>query len=705
LASTNNEGGQDDDNDGYGSSSFCDPVTTHFVNSDSTWVPRVLMIDESTVTVPATTNEIPDGGASSSASFLLQSSYVPWHGNIQVLGDQTSNKYASPFVQTASTSAYSPYSRYHYTAATASSTQQSAFRISTDNPRHVEWDDDEKEEQHVQRHQQQGANDYAQVKYRRAQQEWKATTSLELGQELQQQAPTHFASCRSSPHWTDIWMPPYSLQASNVVLPFSSQTQLVPHWNVAYSTNNDNNSNLPFLQEWKENVLLEHLRRLLEPCDCGIQGAMITTEGIGRYASLTTWLLEQLQEECKSATRWVNHVQSITSAAAPAAAATAATGADENLNDWSSWQERRVAQVRENISQGLVLYDFSQNAHVVLPLRVDCRSDSTFLERTAQIAIALEACGLPFRLRGLSHDRRVSTPYQMGLQNAPFLAQGGSDTAWGTTTSCISMNEYLTMLRPMPQYSRLEMDVLMLGSTMDNQSMYNAIRLGTSVERDQRMRRLGEDGHQSRPQDVPPGAWLGDANSRDKNQRGLLSSLSYCTDGNRAMTLDRSSHHHFALSTMIRPMLIAPTRDNEGVMINNYLTCLIQGMGIPHRPERSMAVVVDETLGNLTFGSEGGGSSYGAGIYWKTLLPTVDTPIVAVLGNTTRAFGALNDIASTMKTTLRERRFHGYIHRDVKNGVLPETDDCDEALEGCLDKRDLYQPPEWKWLESDDDGF
>jgi hypothetical protein len=168
------------------------------------------------------------------------------------------------------------------------------------------------------------------------------------------------------------------------------------------------------------------------------------------------------------------------------------------------------------------------------------------------------------------------------------------------------------------------------------------------------------------------------------------------------MDLNRSVHHHFALSTAVRPQLVTPTRDNDGIPMSDYLTCLVQGMGIRYRPERSMATILDQTLGRLTFAQDGGGSLYGAGIYWKHLLPSVDTPVVAVLGNTTRAFGLLNRIATDVKSTIRSSKFHGYVTRDVMNGVLPELDDCEEALEGCWDKRDLYHPPEGNGFEEDD---
>ena len=120
------------------------------------------------------------------------------------------------------------------------------------------------------------------------------------------------------------------------------------------------------------------------------------------------------------------------------------------------------------------------------------------------------------------------------------------------------------------------------------------------------------------------------------------------------MNLNRSVHHHFAMSTAVRVQLVAPNAShNEGITMPDYLTSLVQGMGIRYRPERSMATVLDQTLGKLTFAESGDGRNYGAGVYWKHLLSSVEAPGVAVLGNTTRAFGSLDRIATDMKSTIR----------------------------------------------------
>ena len=137
--------------------------------------------------------------------------------------------------------------------------------------------------------------------------------------------------------------------------------------------------------------------------------------------------------------------------------------------------------------------------------------------------------------------------------------------------------------------------------------------------------------------------------------------------------------------------------------MSSYLTCLVEGMGIQYRPERSMATFVNQPLGEMTFGGEGGGNNYGAGIYWKYIIPQVKTPVLAVLGNSTRAYASLNDISVNMKTAMKSTRFRGYCNRDIANGVIPELEDCEEALEACWNKRDVYQPPSGSDLRLEED--
>ena len=169
---------------------------------------------------------------------------------------------------------------------------------------------------------------------------------------------------------------------------------------------------------------------------------------------------------------------------------------------------------------------------------------------------------------------------------------------------------------------------------------------------------------------------------------------------------DRSLHHHFALSTAVRPVRMdydaSDPRyqyDPTAKTLAHYLTATIQGMGIAYRPERSMATIGNQTIGQLTMGSP---TSGGAGAYWKSILTGgIQQPTLAVLGNSTRSFPYLEKLSSDMKMVLGPR-YRGYHQRDVGNGVLPEAEDCQEALEGCFDLRDVYHPPDGSGLTEDD---
>jgi len=707
---------------------YCDPNTTHYIHG-GTLVPRILMIDEAHHRVPVpTTTAVGEGGG---MSYCDSSTFTDtcWDGQIQVLGDDPHHRRddisVNPFLKTASASAYSPHSRYHCSSSLSTGHR---YRVDPENSRHVVWDDNEEEIEE---------DPYERTKREEhAERRWRTETVVQLGQELNRQVAGQFQvkketrSSTSTPpqrfhfnHWTDIWMPPRD-EKSKVVLPFSSQSNFVPHWNVSYqNTGRDGtNSSIPFLEEWKQDILFERLRHQLEACDCGIQGVSIATEGHGIYASLSTYLLEELQQECRSAGRLVYHItdamSSNSTTNAKASSLTEPGVSGSNLSSTLSWQEAQVDRIRKNVSSGLALYDFTEKAHAVLPLRLSGDIDGTsststlpsslpWFRATAHIALALESCTLPFRFNGKTTSCGGSlSDYRMGLQNAPFLAQGGSDTSWGSTATRLSFSEYLHVLQPSSSYSMLELDVLSQksgGKMVTNQKLYDSIRVGTSVERDQRTRQSGGSNYRSRPQESPIGSWMQDSHL---DSTGLLSSLSYSNAQKDSDTsLNRLKHHHFALSTSVRPVLLPapPTNDYDGITMSNYLTCLVQSMGIQYRPERSMATVLNQSMGQLT--CENGGDNYGAGSYWKYIMPEVDAPVMAVVGNTTRAYWSLNEIAMDMKKSMLSSRCRGYYNRDISNAVLPEAEDCEEALEACLSKRDVYHPPQGSGLVAEDENY
>jgi hypothetical protein len=691
----------------------------------------------------------------------------------------------SSYFAVASALAYSPYSRYQHRGGVEQSESDVRMRHSSyrstsfpgppphsdnyaknsssssgDDPRHVLWDDEGDEEEEEDEEERRDRLARLRERERLQRLEWQMQTAVTLRYDLERlteqrllassslspqvpaaEAPpppppllsvpssksesttssSGVARRRPNPiQWTDIWMPPRS-EKSRLILPYSSQSQLVPHWDVIYSSigggGNNNSADPPFLKDWKQDVLGESLRHILEGCDYGIQGATLTAEGTGIYASLTSFLLDELHEECKSAVRMVYHVQSNNN---PTAFGKNAISREEDGDGGEpSWQQAQVRRVREGISSGLALCDFAHKAHAILPLRLDNDENApnqigtmAWFQATAQVAMALEGCTLPYRFQGRSDGcggtcyNEGRPNYQMGLQNAPFMARHGTiaDTAWGGTAPALTMAEYLAMLQPSSSHCMLELDTIATtgwkGPLVSSQEFFQAIQEGTSVERDYRMQERGEQACRSRPQQALPGAWLQDRRRNSTGECGFLSSLSYSAidqgvasngKSNGGELLDRSAHHHFSLSTSVRALPLQ--KKGDAIALSNHVTCLIESMGVRYRPERSMGVVVNQTIGRLTFGGNESSVAYGAGVYWKHILPAVATPVVAVLGNTTRAYYSLNRIATDMKSAMRNHRFRGYYNRDVMNGVLPELEDCDGALECCLEKRDIYQPP------------
>lgn len=613
-------------------SNVCDPQTTHSVE-DKRWVPRALLVDEPTRFL------IPPKISSKSMRELSASQSAQWVGNIEPLDDSLTIKHEESawgdFFDTASILANSSHSRYYKEPEASNS-----FRADSSNPRHVVWDDIEEEEDDTM--------DTQQLQEQRDR--WTQNTEGPLQGQLDAWSENLKTSSSQTPSWMEYLMPPYS-EKSKAPLPFSRQSYMTAHWD-AYTT--------PGLQEWKEDILLERVRHLLEESD-SCQGISITTEGHGVYAGLTTALLQDFQEECRSAGRLVFHVTNPMEASQPPL--------DQKIDsndssDEPSWQEFHVNRLRKNLSTGLALNHFSENAHAVLPLRLDTKGDSLF-EKSARLAMALESATLPIRLNS-QHDPR----YKIGLQNAPFFGQGGVDSRWGSTANSLTIWEFLACVQPQSQYSFLELDTLESGST-SNDNLWTRLKKGTSIERDQRMREIGRDSQRVRPQDSLPGSWL-----QDTKHGGILSSVSL------EQVTDRSLHYHFGLSTSVRPILKSE--------LSQYLTCLVQGMGIRYRPERSMCTVLDQTISALTQ------NGYGAGAYWKSLILNQE-PMVSVLGNSTRTYPYLNQTASDMKLVMGHR-YRGYYNRDVMNGVLPEAEDCHEALESCYNIRDIYQPPDGSGL-------
>ena len=205
---------------------------------------------------------------------------------------------------------------------------------------------------------------------------------------------------------------------------------------------------------------------------------------------------------------------------------------------------------------------------------------------------------------------------------------------------------------------------------------------------------------------VEPGEWLDDISTKTNDGGGLLSSLS----GNSipfGMRSNRSDHHHFALSTLLRPAQ-NPKSDSRSRSLSGGIDCtttaflrpMMESMGVKYRPEVSLGVVVNDTVVDLT-----GVSSHWRSIFLdrstSTVTPTAPaptamksmcdtsnaqmskptkmsqytcvshTPILSVLGNSTRSYPRFNTISTGIVDALLSRRnTMGYFSRDVMAGTV-----------------------------------
>jgi len=380
--------------------------------------------------------------------------------------------------------------------------------------------------------------------------------------------------------------------------------------------------------------LLEHTRRLLEQCD-SVQGVTIASQGHGIYAGLTTLLLEEFQQECRTAGRFVwNLVE------------------PDNIEYQNSWQPAHVQRVRKRMETGLALFDWGQASDLVLPLSSSSSSSSSQSEVLDSIATSLEAATLPYR----SHKARI------GLAGGHYGGSGISRAGYSTSGQ-LSFGEFLASLRPASQYKFLSL------SHHSNTNQQNEIDLlrGTSIEKIQQQR-----DRTTRQRDVTAGDWI-------QNSMTSLSPFSSSSS--------LSSHEFFSMATSMRP---AQSSSQQAAQ-NDQLTCLIESMYFGYRPQTSIGLVANLSFSQLTQGG------YAAGSYWQgrrvRSQQQKQRPVLSLLANSTNSYNYLGDAAKGFKESL-SRKFMGYHNRDVMNGILPEAEDCEEALEYCLGIRDTYCPPD-----------
>jgi type II secretory pathway pseudopilin PulG len=482
----------------------------------------------------------------------------------------------------------------------------------------------------------------------------------------------------------------------------------------ASSSHNDNNS-ASALYETAE----DRIRTLLEDCD-SCQGAVFFTSNSSTSTSLARdaqRVLDFHRDECPSSRRLaVSLMRSHRQSHAPAQSA------------GRSPHEVARCHVRDGIQWSHLM----ENSTAVLPIVDDwsSSSDPTLTMASAMaLACALEAATIPYRVRDHAATRRR---YGAGL--GINSGDGYSDNA----PLPMSLASFLAAATPSPVHTVLELDAFTplddVASSDERQASasstaealssslpwQNQLLQGTSVER----RRLSRSGAPSRShqQNLEPGAWLQHASPRGLVKLWSPSGAASASAANSSD--DRSHHQHFALLTSLRTTGTTASADPSIDAADDYVTCLMEGMGIRYRPEQAVgSVVARQSLNDVVKDSA-------VGTYWKALLKnkntaasalptstigTSDPPVLSVLGNSTRSHSFLSNLAAQMRevaapggrgpggsTSFTSVR-HGWFLRDVALGLLPEEDDCLEALSHCLDVRDRYRPPNRAHDDDDDD--
>jgi len=257
--------------------------------------------------------------------------------------------------------------------------------------------------------------------------------------------------------------------------------------------------------------------------------------------------------------------------------------------------------------------------------------------------------------------------------------------------------------------------------------LHERMMRGTTIEE----MRLEQDrrrtrGRSSSSRNKGPGEWMEDSSTNVAGGGGILSSLS----GNDIAFGRRTDHHHFALLSSLRPSATESRRSNSvqgsgstGVA-SAYLRPMMESMGMKYRPEVSSGLVVRDSVAQLTgvcsywgsvfaerrlqssttasgtgeaaVASEGKSTEKQQQSEAPTLSPTEianNTPILSLLGNSTRSYPRLDSISTGFVDALHSRSNKGYFSRDVMSGLIPEQDDCEEALEYCRELVDVYEPP------------
>jgi len=462
----------------------------------------------------------------------------------------------------------------------------------------------------------------------------------------------------------------------------TDQTVLYSHQCGKYPSSSSSSCNIidGITHEWRD-LLSDKLRKWLEDCDAlkGIQ--IIVDNDKALFGGIASDVLEEMNDECKSAGKISILVHDGDAFDSFSKNNNVDSTSNNNGEYWRS--ERAVVNTfRSYLNDGLNLHGLGENSDLILPMSLsncwnaldkDDGAEKTLFEASAVGALALEAMTLSYRL--LKGNRQRS---KVGIMSGYFQGSGQSDdNDVYPSVESLTYHEFISSLRPSNVHKLLE-----LSGCLQNKDMYNQLIQGTSIER----RRLEEERNQnrdsmyyrrSRGRDVSPGLWL-----EDSSNGGILSPLFPIEQ----KYTSRSMHRHFALSSSLRPNQMSSINKHP---LSTFTTLIMEGMGITYRPQSSVSTTVGQSLENLT-----GLYPYAAGTYWKSIFGCgIDNvPVLSVIGNSTRIHSHLNTTSKNMTLSL-SRKYQGYLSRDSVMGMVPEREDCTDALEGCMSLRDTYEPP------------
>jgi len=562
----------------------------------------------------------------------------------------------------------------------------------------MNWDDmDEEEEEEEEEY-----SPYDQERKRLQQTQQKAyeiynthTHTSDLFQQLYQS--DHIFS------WYDYLLPP--LPPSNpsmVSLPlFTNQSDndsKYPSWDSFHSGYDQMDY---VTRHWRNEILTERLRKLLEETDY-LSGVQIMADGcgMGMYAGLNTFLLQELQEECKSVKTF-----------------SILTNDNYDVQDKDS-RRNAFYEFRKSMNNALSLHGLCTNSHVTLPLHLsqcgsamfptseleDARdldastpkessttrlssSPSTLFQSTASAALALECATLPYRLS------KSTSSFPIAMAGSSIVADPYA------TTDRMNFSEFVTALKPTNRHSILSLDGCfnVKSSDQEKDDLEELLMKGMEIyseDNDVRMR------HELNP--TFPGTWM---------KNNTFVDFSSIVDDPTSFI----GHDYFALSSSLRP----PT----SILLSNktpsskFTNSLIQGLIYRGRspqyirslPDRISTCIVPSSVSYLTqFGG-----------YWNSIWNdpfntshTNKNPLSwSLLSNSTKSHTKINSCTQHLsqalkgnsgKTKFQTQNWKAFYKLSVQKQELPEEEDCLEVLEYFNDLGTLYEPFDF---EEEEDYF